>query len=204
MKTTPKKLQQARVDLAQLRTNSPTPPDPDGLNELRSDMAFEAVALFMAITGTDAEDAVADLLSDLRHLCDRHGRDFAVEDRRGYAHYVDETHGQGQWVPLIGDCTFSLTAEPDDVPPHAELDDDERRRIEKLLQAGNQWAWCAVTVTCMWTDPNTGQEWFGHDYLGGCSYENADDFKFNSGYWPQMQKSAYEDLCAVITDTIKI
>lgn len=36
------------------------------------------------------EGAIADMLSDLRHLCDAQGRDFAKIDRRAYRNYAGE------------------------------------------------------------------------------------------------------------------
>ena len=38
----------------------------------------------------DPEACIADLLADLRHLCDALGLDFADLDERAYGHYVDE------------------------------------------------------------------------------------------------------------------
>lgn len=203
MKPTDKKIEQARQELAQLRTNEPTPPDPDNMNEFRSDVAFEAVSFFMALTGTDAEDAVADLLGDLRHFADRHNMDYAAEDRRGQAHYAAEVWGEGNWLPIRDACTFSLSAAPEECSPYKELEPQDAEPILKRIHAGSTWAWCSVTVTCKWTDPRTLTEYEGHDYLGCCSYENAKDFKENSGYWEDMQKSAYDDLCDSILKAAK-
>lgn len=36
------------------------------------------------------EDAIVDLMSDLRHLCDRQGRDYFKLDRRAYRVYSRE------------------------------------------------------------------------------------------------------------------
>ena len=47
------------------------PPDPEGRNEDRAGWARQALEHFRSLTGTDAEDALADLLANLRHLCDR-------------------------------------------------------------------------------------------------------------------------------------
>jgi hypothetical protein len=33
---------------------------------------------------------VIDLLTDVRHLCDKHGYDFAALDRTAYQHYLEE------------------------------------------------------------------------------------------------------------------
>lgn len=36
------------------------------------------------------EEAIIDLLANLRHLCDLRGLDFAKLDRVAYSHYVEE------------------------------------------------------------------------------------------------------------------
>lgn len=68
------------------------PPDPDGQNEDRAEWAAEALLMFMSVTGTDQEDAVADLLCDLMHWCDRNGETgFVSELERARMHYGYET-----------------------------------------------------------------------------------------------------------------
>jgi hypothetical protein len=49
------------------KTTSLLPPDPDGKNDDRAIWAGLAIAVFQEVTGTDAEDALSDLLADLRH-----------------------------------------------------------------------------------------------------------------------------------------
>lgn len=39
------------------------------------------------------DEAIADMLSDLRHLCDARRLDFAKLDRRAYRNYADEMAG---------------------------------------------------------------------------------------------------------------
>ena len=53
------------------KPNPMLPPDPDGQNDLRSAWAQEAICAFMEQTGTEPEDALADLLCDLMHWADR-------------------------------------------------------------------------------------------------------------------------------------
>ena len=48
--------------------------DPDEKNELRAEWALTALEAFQAVTGSDDCDAIADLLCDLRHLCDHEKR----------------------------------------------------------------------------------------------------------------------------------
>jgi hypothetical protein len=67
------------------------PPDPDVMNDERAGWAGQAIATFMLATGSDREDALADLLADLMHWCDRRGFSFAAELERGRNHYETET-----------------------------------------------------------------------------------------------------------------
>jgi hypothetical protein len=43
-------------------------------------------------TPEDREAAIADILCDLRHLCDRYGYDFGQLCDRGYSNYCAELH----------------------------------------------------------------------------------------------------------------
>ncbi len=72
-------------------TKPPLPPDPDGQNDDRSMWAGAAINAFIEETGTDLEDAVCDLVADLRHWCDRNGMDWERELARGLGHYEEET-----------------------------------------------------------------------------------------------------------------
>lgn len=67
------------------------PPDPEGQNDDRAEWADAAIAAFRAVTGTDLEDAVSDLIADLMHWCDRHDISFSEELYRGQYHYRCET-----------------------------------------------------------------------------------------------------------------
>lgn len=44
------------------------PPDPEGENDNRAEWAHRAILAFESATGTDREDALCDLLADLRRL----------------------------------------------------------------------------------------------------------------------------------------
>lgn len=69
-------------------------PDPEGMNGSRAEWAGAAVRHFMASTGTDWSDAVADLLGDLMHFCDREDDfDFDCQLDRARMHYEAETSG---------------------------------------------------------------------------------------------------------------
>lgn len=52
--------------------------------------AISAEKALKAVYDDADEDAIADILSDLRHLCDAQGRDFAKIDRRAYRNYAGE------------------------------------------------------------------------------------------------------------------
>lgn len=52
--------------------------------------------------------------------------------------------------------------------------------IKKELEDGNTWAWCTVKVTLVFNDFELSE------YLGGCSYDDKEDFIKNSGYYEDM------------------
>jgi hypothetical protein len=70
------------------------PPDPDGKSGDRSAWAGSALATFIQVTGTDLEDAMADLLADLMHWSDRNNYDFDAALDRARHHYEAETDGE--------------------------------------------------------------------------------------------------------------
>jgi hypothetical protein len=78
-------------------TVSPTkqlPPDPEEMNDIRSDWAGLAIAAFIARTGADWEDALGDLLTDLMHWADRNNFDMDAALERARGHYEAETGGE--------------------------------------------------------------------------------------------------------------
>lgn len=76
-----------RDDRSIVRKLPPLPGSLDGRNTERASWAESAVDTFQAATGTDDCDALADLLGDLMHLCDRRQSieafDDALERARG-------------------------------------------------------------------------------------------------------------------------
>lgn len=76
-------------------TRTDLPPDPEGMNDKRSAWAGLAIATFQQATGTDDEDALGDLLTDLMHWADRNNYDFDAALLRAQNHYADETSGDG-------------------------------------------------------------------------------------------------------------
>ncbi len=75
------------------------PPDPEQKNDQRAAWAGCAIAAFMEATGTDAGDALPDLLADVMHWCDRQDCDFDVALERGRDHYEAETAGDPAVLP---------------------------------------------------------------------------------------------------------
>lgn len=67
--------------------------DPDRMNADRAGWASIAVKIFIEETGTDNEDAIADLICNLMHLCDKTSLygNFANELRRAMENYAMET-----------------------------------------------------------------------------------------------------------------
>lgn len=82
------------VEHFRLDRDDDLPPDPEGMNDSRAEWAEEALQTFMTRTGTDREDALGDLLSDLMHWADRNGTDFKAALRTADAHYHEETLGE--------------------------------------------------------------------------------------------------------------
>jgi hypothetical protein len=94
MSTQPKYPHAATLMTEYVAANTNTvnlPPDPDEQNDDRANWAEATLITFMGCTGTDAEDAVADLLTDLMHWCDRRGVKFNHELDRAHGQYRDET-----------------------------------------------------------------------------------------------------------------
>ena len=64
-------------------------------NDKWAETAKDCLDLFMKQTGCDPENALADLLANLAHWCDRNDTEFEVELRRAAMHYGEETDGRG-------------------------------------------------------------------------------------------------------------
>jgi hypothetical protein len=73
------------------------PPDPDEKNMERAEWAHRAILAFESATGTDREDALADLLGDLMHWSNVYGQDFDRELDRARRHYASETTTEPGW-----------------------------------------------------------------------------------------------------------
>ena len=74
-----------------IELNEPLPADPDGVNDQRAHWAGVAIDAFQEATGTDREDVLCDLLTDLMHWADRQDFDFEAAFWRAEDHYREET-----------------------------------------------------------------------------------------------------------------
>lgn len=96
--------------------------------------------------------------------------------------------------------TYSISIEPEEIPVRGnslasgdnEVNKQYADEIIRQLDAGNDWAWCAVTVTA------TFGEFSGQDHLGCCSYASEEEFRKPGGYWDDMKAEAIEALKANI------
>lgn len=84
-------------------------------------------------------------------------------------------------IPVRGNCIVS----GDD-----EYDCEVENTIIDRLNDGDQWAWCIVKVTVRLVDDFAISE---SVYLGGCSYDDEDDFLLG-GYYEDMVSEAKENL----------
>ena len=106
-----------------------------------------------------------------------------------------------QRLPGPDEVSYELTVEHEEGQPDwdrptdnadAEAHDEMMDEIARRREMDDAWAWGQVTVTATWS---VGEKVFeGHDYLGGCSYQDEDDFKRPGGYYEDMKGRAYEDL----------
>lgn len=106
-----------------------------------------------------------------------------------------------------GTLEYDLTAEFDDLPVRGNAigsgDDDYDRQVEdsilERLDGGDVWAWASVCVTCK----VPGYDAVGTDYLGGCCYADADDFKQPGGYYDDMRSEARHDLQSALAEELE-
>lgn len=102
---------------------------------------------------------------------------------------------------------FDINIQPEEDGPEGWMDDELVPYVREQMAAGNEWAWCQVTVIA--SIGNDKQRFTGGDFLGGCSYRSEEDFikpQFVSypkgheeetkkvGYYEDMKAAAHEDL----------
>lgn len=92
------------------RVRARLPEDPAADTERRADRGRKLLERYMAMTGTDEDAVLGDLLADLRHMADRDGYDYGLADARAESYHVEETGRQaaGSWsarVRKVGDDT---------------------------------------------------------------------------------------------------
>ena len=94
---------------------------------------------------------------------------------------------------LRSNAEITLTVKPETDSPegHFASGDDEQDKadVAKILKEAewNEWAWCVVKVAAKY------KAWEGHDYLGGCSYQDEADFR-SGGYYEDMISQALDAL----------
>ena len=97
------------------------------------------------------------------------------------------------------DVGIAISCEPERFPfvrnCSAITHDTDRRNedwVRDQLDAGNEWAWCIVSVRVHW-------ETFEHtEYLGACSYRGKTDFVDRSGYYADMVDEGLAELNQLI------
>jgi len=96
-------------------------------NEDRATWAHAALRSFQWETGSDFTDALADLMADLMHWCDRYGFEFNDELERAREHYATERIEDGP--PCVP------RPRPDDKPPLKPSKDVTAALARSLAQA---------------------------------------------------------------------
>lgn len=95
--------------------------------------------------------------------------------------------------------TIELAISEEDIPVRGSFasgDDAADKALEddiiRRADAGDVWAWCCVRVRA------SLDGFQGEDYLGGCSYRDANDFVGQDYYYPDMVDRAIADLRATL------
>lgn len=100
----------------------------------------------------------------------------------------------------INGITYTVTATADDIDVRgnalASGDDAADKAYEDEILArldnGDVWAWASVEVEA--TITIDGHTFTGSDYLGGCSYADAEGFVAEGGYYQDMKAGALDRL----------
>ena len=101
------------------------PPDPDSMNDRRAEWAAQTIERFQFITRTDDEDAVADLLNNLMHYCDRSSQSFQHQLRRARGMYRDETSEEPEDLVMPAETRAEVIPTPGLPMPYTPAGDNE-------------------------------------------------------------------------------
>lgn len=100
----------------------------------------------------------------------------------------------------LSKIVYTLGIEPEDTPIEGNAsawddgtDEAYWAELRERLENGDQWAWGLVRVSAAYP----GLPAVGVDYLGGCSYRDAEDFK-TGPYYANMCDAAKTALLAEI------
>jgi hypothetical protein len=86
------------------------------MNDDRAEWAATALRQFQSATGSDFQDALADLLGDLMHWADRNAVVFDDELSRAQMHYEAETAAEDHPLPGPAAETAPHDRPPDPIP----------------------------------------------------------------------------------------
>lgn len=86
----------AELERTKCKTIAPEDPDDEGMNDLRSSYAEEALIAYFVATGSELETAIKDLIGDLGHFCDRHGMNLSEQLELAAGMYAEETCNKGE------------------------------------------------------------------------------------------------------------
>ena len=103
--------------------------------------------------------------------------------------------------PESADIQYSISVVPEEIPVHNNIVDSGDKEYDMKTESeiiarinnGDAWAWGIVCVTGKWKFLEA------HSYIGGCSYENEQDFIDSCTHLEYMK----EDVCRRIIEKIK-
>lgn len=95
----------------------------------------------------------------------------------------------------------------------AEFDEALAVRLEARLKEGDIWAWCCVAVKVDFVLLSGGTLLTSTHYLGGCSYDSEEDFKYqtwiidgkttqNAGYYHDLVDEGIVELNAALLEIL--
>lgn len=94
----------------------------------------------------------------------------------------------------IDEISWSIECHPEDRwPDFDSISEADKAEIMRMAQEENIWAWCIVQVTGRWLGLKE------NEYLGGCSYENVEQFMAD-GYYADMQEQIRKELTEMAHD----